>query len=42
VARKMAEIEQFNKGQEANHADPEPTQAEEPIQGELLDGELEY
>ena len=42
VARKMAQIEQFNKEQEANHADPEPTQTEEPIQGELLDGELEY
>ena len=42
VARKMTEIEQFNKEQEANHEDPEPAQAEEPIQGELLDGELEY
>lgn len=42
VARKMAQIEQFNKEQEANHADPEPTQNEDPIQGELLDGELEY
>lgn len=42
VARKMAEIEQFNKEQEANHADPEPAQTEESIQGELLDGELEY
>lgn len=42
VARKMTEIEQFNKEQEVNHADPEPAQAEEPIQGELLDGELEY
>lgn len=42
VARKMAEIEQFNKEQEANHADPEPAQTEETIQGELLDGELEY
>ncbi|MDS2862679.1 recombinase RecT, partial [Streptococcus pneumoniae] len=29
VARKMAEIEQFNKEQEANHADPEPAQTEE-------------
>ncbi|HHK7848436.1 TPA: recombinase RecT [Streptococcus pneumoniae] len=42
VARKMAQIDQFNKEQEANHADPEPTQNEDPIQGELLDGELEY
>ena len=42
VARKMAQIEQFNREQEANHAAPEPTQTEEPIQGELLDGELEY
>ena len=42
VARKMAEIERFNKEQEANHADPEPAQTEETIQGELLDGELEY
>ena len=42
VARKMTEIEQFNKEHEANHADPAPAQAEEPIQGELLDGELEY
>lgn len=42
VARKMAQIEQFNREQEANHAAPEPAQAEEPIQGELLDGELEY
>ncbi|MCY7130117.1 phage recombination protein Bet [Streptococcus gordonii] len=42
VARKMAQIEQFNKEQEANHADPEPAQTEETIQGDLLDGELEY
>lgn len=42
VARKMVQIEQFNKEQEANHADPEPAQTEETIQGELLDGELEY
>lgn len=42
VARKMAQIEQFNKEQEANHAAPEPAQAEEPIQGELLDDELEF
>lgn len=42
VARKMAEIERFNKEQEANSVDPEPTQNEEPLQGELLDGELEY
>ncbi|VRQ37721.1 phage recombination protein Bet [Streptococcus pneumoniae] len=42
VARKMAQIDQFNKEQEANHADPEPAKTEEPIQGELLDGELEY
>lgn len=42
VARKMAEIEQFNKEQEVNHVNPESTQTEEPIQGELLDGELEY
>lgn len=40
VARKMAQIEQFNK--EQAHTNPEPTQAEEPIQGELLDGELEF
>ena len=40
VARKMAQIEQFNK--EQAHTDPEHTQAEEPIQGELLDGEIEY
>ena len=40
IARKMAQIEQFNK--EQTHTDPEPAQAEEPIQGELLDGELEY
>ena len=42
VARKMAQIDQFNKEQEANHAAPEPAQAEEPIQGELLDDELEF
>lgn len=42
VARKMTQIEQFNREQEANHAAPEPAQAEETIQGELLDGELEY
>ncbi|HEQ4682295.1 phage recombination protein Bet [Streptococcus gordonii] len=43
VARKMAEIERFNKEQEANSVDPEPTQNEEPIQGELLDdNELEF
>lgn len=42
VARKMAQIEQFNKEQEANHAGSEPIQNEEPIQGELLDGKLEY
>ena len=42
VARKMAQIEQFNKEQEANHAAPEPAQAEEPIQGEVLDDELEF
>lgn len=43
VARKMAQIEQFNREQEANHAAPEPAQAEEPIQGELLDdNELEF
>ena len=41
VARKMAQIEQFNK--EQAHIDPEPTQNEEPIQGELLDdNELEF
>lgn len=40
IARKMAQIEQFNK--EQVHTDPEPAQTEEPIQGELLDGELEY
>ena len=41
VARKMAQIEQFNK--EQAHTDPEPTQNEEPIQGELLDdNELEF
>ena len=43
VARKMAQIDQFNREQEANHAAPEPVQAEEAIQGELLDGnELEF
>lgn len=43
VARKMAQIEQFNKEQGSNHADPEPTQNEESIQGELLDdNELEF
>lgn len=42
VARKMAQIEQFNREQEANHAAPEPAQVEEPIQGELLDDELEF
>ena len=40
IARKMAQIEQFNK--EQVHTDPEPAQTEEPIEGELLDGELEY
>ena len=40
IARKMAQIEQFNKEQEVTH--PEPELVEEPIQGELLDGELEY
>ena len=43
IARKMAQIEHFNKEQEANHANPEPAQTEEAIQGELLDGdELEF
>lgn len=40
IARKMAQIEQFNKEQEVTH--PEPELVEEAIQGELLDGELEY
>ena len=41
IARKMAQIEQFNK--EQAHTDPEPAQSEEPIQGELLDdNELEF
>ena len=40
IARKMAQIEQFNKEQEVAH--PEPELVEEAIQGELLDGELEY
>lgn len=40
VARKMAQIEQFNK--EQAHTVPEPAQSEEPIQGELLGSELEY
>ena len=41
IARKMAQIEQFNK--EQAHTDPKPTQNEEPIQGELLDdNELEF
>ena len=40
IARKMAQIEQFNK--EQAHTDPEPAQSEEPIQGELLGSELEY
>nr|DAI29168.1 MAG TPA: RecT protein [Caudoviricetes sp.] len=44
VARKMAQIEQFNKEQEVTRTsqDPEPELVEEAIQGELLDGELEY
>ena len=42
VARKMAQIEQFNKEQEASHVGSEHIQNEEPIQGELLDGGLEY
>lgn len=40
VARKMAQIEQFNKVQEANHPVPKPTQVEESIQSEPLQGEL--
>ena len=40
IARKMAQIEQFTKEQETTH--PEPELVEEVIQGELLDGELEY
>ena len=40
IARKMAQIEQFNK--EQANTDPEPAQSEEPIQGELLGSELEY
>ena len=40
VARKMAQIEQFNKEKEANHAGFEPTRVEEPIQSEPLQGEL--
>lgn len=40
IARKMAQIEQFNK--EQAHTVPEPAQSEEPIQGELLGSELEY
>lgn len=45
VARKMAQIEQFNREQEANHVTPEmePEAPHEPIQGELLDdNELEF
>lgn len=45
VARKMAQIEQFNREQEASHVTPEmePEAPHEPIQGELLDdNELEF
>ena len=45
VARKMAQIEQFNREQEVSHVAPEmETEApHEPIQGELLDdNELEF
>lgn len=44
IARKMAQIEQYNKEQEVTRTnqDPEPELVEEAIQGELLDGELEY
>ena len=45
VARKMAQIEQFNKEQETSYAAPEmePETTHEPIQGELLDdNELEF
>lgn len=45
VARKMAQIEQFNREQEANHVTPEMESEapHEPIQGELLDdNELEF
>ena len=40
VTRKMAQIEQFNKENESNHAGFGPTQVEEPIQSEPLQGEL--
>lgn len=45
VARKMAQIEQFNREQEASYTVPEmePETPHEPIQGELLDdNELEF
>ena len=45
VSRKMAQIEQFNREQEASHVTPEmePEAPHEPIQGELLDdNELDY
>ena len=44
VARKMAQIEHFNKEQEVirTNQDPGAELVEEAIQGELLDGELEY
>ena len=44
IARKMAQIEHFNKEQEVTRTnqDPGTELVEEAIQGELLDGELEY
>lgn len=45
VARKMAQIEQFNREQEASHVTPEMESEapHEPVQGELLDdNELEF
>lgn len=45
VARKMAQIEQFNREQETSYVAPEmePEATHEPIQGELLnDNELDY
>lgn len=45
VARKMSQIEQFNREQEASYVVPEmePEAPHEPIQGELLDdNELDY
>ena len=45
VARKMAQVEQFNREQEASSVVPEmePEAPHEPVQGELLDdNDLDY